>query len=134
MNSPSVYGSLLSECRKLFLKDYSISARIGIHDFELSKPQRLLINVELFVPLNNSTPCADAIDEVVDYDFIRKVVSERVSRGHINLQETLVDDVIDELLKHPGVRAALVSSCKPDVYPDCAGVGVQVFKCKPSIN
>jgi dihydroneopterin aldolase len=29
------------------------------------------------------------------------------------------------------VQAARVSTAKPDVYPDCAAVGVEVFRCKP---
>ncbi|RTL21208.1 MAG: dihydroneopterin aldolase, partial [Rhodocyclaceae bacterium] len=45
----------------------------------------MLINVELFVPLALSTPKADDLDEVVDYDFIRSRVAERVARGHIQL-------------------------------------------------
>jgi len=34
------------------------------------------------------------------------------------------------MLEHPHVRAACVSTAKPDVYPDCAAVGVEVFAMK----
>ena len=34
------------------------------------------------------------------------------------------------MLAHPLVRAARVSTAKPDVYPDCAAVGVESFKIK----
>ena len=54
-------------------------------------------------------------------------IAERVSRGHIHLQETLVDDLLRDMLAHPLVRAARVSTEKPDVYPDCDAVGVEVF-------
>jgi len=37
------------------------------------------------------------------------------------------------MLAHPRVRAANVSTMKPDVYPDCEGVGVEVFKTKESV-
>ena len=67
---------------------------------------------------------------MLDYDFIRRSVAERVARGHIQLQETLVDDMLALMLAHPDVRAARVSTCKPDVYPDCAAVGVEVFGIK----
>jgi len=50
--------------------------------------------------------------------------------GHIHLQETLCDDVVAALLEHSNVRAARVSSMKPDVYPDCDGVGIEVFRKK----
>jgi dihydroneopterin aldolase len=53
-----------------------------------------------------------------------------VGRGHIHLQETLCDDVAAALLAHPNVRAVAVSTEKPDVYPDCDAVGVEVFRIK----
>ena len=117
----------LLDCRRLFLRDHDILVHIGVHDFEKTAAQRVLINVDLYVPLASSTPKDDQLDEVVDYDFIRRVIAERVSRGHIQLQETLADDVLRTLLQHPRVRAAGVSTEKPDVYPDCAAVGCEVF-------
>lgn len=120
----------LRDCRRLFLRDYEVWINIGVHDFEKRGEQRVLINVDLFVPLAQSTPQADRLDEVLDYDFIRRTITERVSRGHIHLQETLADDVLQLMLAHPQVKAARVSTEKPDVYPDCDAVGVEVFGMK----
>ncbi len=120
----------LADCRRLFLRDYDVRIRIGVHDFEKLAEQRVLFNVELFVPLAESTPSVDALHEVVDYDFIRRTISDRVRQGHIQLQETLADDILKAMLSHPRVRAARVSTEKPDVYPDCAAVGVEVFAIK----
>jgi dihydroneopterin aldolase len=131
MPSPLAHPSLM-DCRRVFLRDYEVHIRIGAHDFEKLAPQRVLINVDLYVPLADSTPTHDTLDEVVDYDFIRRSVSERVERGHIQLQETLVDDLASVLLAHPQVRAVCVSTQKPDVYPDCRSVGVEVFRLKPA--
>jgi dihydroneopterin aldolase len=117
----------LAGCRRLFLRDHEVRIHIGVHDFEKKGEQRVLINVDLFVPLEQSTPQADELHEVVDYDFIRRSISERVARGHIHLQETLADDLLRLMLEHPRVRAARVSTEKPDVYADCDAVGVEVF-------
>lgn len=122
--------TLQTHCRKLFLEGYEVDAHIGIHEFERESSQKLIIDIELYVPLDLCTPFTDSINEVVDYDFIRKVVQAVVQRGHINLQETLVDEVINSLISHPSVWAVRMSSYKPDVYPDCAGVGVEVFRLK----
>ena len=122
LNHPS-----LGDCRRLFLRDYEVWINIGVHDFEKRGEQRVLINVDLYVPLALSTPTADDLDEVLDYDFIRRSIAVRVSHGHVHLQETLADDVLKLMLAHPKVRAARVSTQKPDVYPDCAAVGVEVF-------
>jgi dihydroneopterin aldolase len=120
----------LSDCRRLFLRNYNVMSNIGVHDFEKISEQRVLFNVELFIPLLNSTPTQDELDEVVDYDFIRETIKTRVGKGHIQLQETLCDEIANLLLKHPKVRAVLVSTEKPDVYPDCESVGVEVFHIK----
>jgi dihydroneopterin aldolase len=117
----------LSGCRRVFLRQFDVEVRIGIHDFERARPQRLLIDVDLFVPLSSSTSLRDDLAEVVDYDFVRGLIRERIERGHINLQETLCDQLLAALLAHPSVVAARVATQKPDVYPDCAGVGVEVF-------
>lgn len=118
----------LKNCRRLFLRNYEVPVKIGVHDFEKKGAQRLLINVDLYIPLALSTPVNDQLDEVVDYSFIRDTLFERTSKGHINLQETLCDDVAKKLLDHPYVLAVRVSSEKPDVYEDCDSIGVEVFR------
>ncbi len=120
----------LMDCRRLFLRDYEVWINIGVHDFEKKGEQRVKINVDLYVPLALSTPHTDKLDEVLDYDFIRRSITERVKRGHIHLQETLADDVLKLMLAHPSVRAARVATEKPDVYPDCDAVGCEVFGMK----
>ena len=125
--------SLLLNCRRLFLRGLDVLVHIGIHDFEQGRPQRVLIDVDLYVSLEGSSPKDARIDEVVDYDFIRAVIHERIARGHIGLQETLCDDVLTHLLEHTGVLAARVSTRKPDVYPDCEAVGVEAFRAKPGV-
>ncbi len=130
MTSSFITHPRLIDCRRLFLRSYEVWINIGVHDFEKRGEQRVLINVDLYIPMALSTPSADELDEVVDYDFIRRSIMERVKVGHIHLQETLVDDVLRLMLAHPRVRAARVSTEKPDVYPDCDAVGVEVFGLK----
>jgi len=125
--------TLLRNCRRLFLRGLTVQAHIGIHDHELQAAQRIVIDVDLYVSFEGTRPQDDRIDEVVDYDFVRAVVHARVARGHINLQETLCDDILAHLLEHTGVMAARVSTRKPDVYPDCEAVGVEVFRAKPGV-
>jgi dihydroneopterin aldolase len=120
----------LRDCRRLFLRNYEVMINIGVHDFEKKGEQRVLINVELYIPLAMSTPKDDQLHEVVDYDFMRDTIAKRIAQGHVHLQETLCDDVVQAMLAHPRVRAASVSTMKPDVYPDCEGVGVEVFQIK----
>lgn len=130
LHLPTLAQPALADCRRLFLRNYAVDIRIGVHDFEKQGTQRVLFNVDLYVPLALSTPTHDQLSEVVDYDFIRTVIAERVARGHIELQETLCDELLATMLAHPRVRAARVSTEKPDVYPDCDAVGCEVFGLK----
>lgn len=123
----------LSDCRRLFLRNYEVMINIGVHDFEKKGEQRVLINVDLYIPLALSTPTDDHLDEVVDYDFMRETIARRMAQGHVHLQESLCDDVVRSMLAHPKVRAVRVSTMKPDVYPDCEGVGVEVFRIKEDV-
>jgi dihydroneopterin aldolase len=120
----------LVDCRRLFLRNYAIDMHIGVHDVEKRAEQRVIINVDLFVPLTESTPRADRLDEVVDYDFMRSTIAQRVACEHVHLQETLCDDIAAVMLAHPKVRAVRVSTEKPDAYPDCDSVGVEVIRIK----
>lgn len=134
MTTPTAPLSLMDDlrlhCRKLFLRRHEVQARIGAHDFEKGVTQRLWIDVELWVPLTQSTPSLDRLHEVVDYDYVRAEVATRLAQGHIELQETLCDDLARRLLAHPGVRAVRLATSKPDVYTDCEAVGVEVFRIK----
>ncbi len=120
----------LADCRRIFLRNYIVDANIGIHEHERNGSQKLALNVDLFVELAMSTPRHDRLHEVVDYDFVRLTIRHRIDQGHINLQETLVDDLARALLAHPAVRAVRVASEKPDVYQDVDAVGIEVFHCK----
>ena len=122
----------LTDCRRLFLRNYEVWINIGVHDFEKTGEQRVLINVDLYVPLALSTPTEDKLHEVVDYDYIRRTIAERVARGHVHLQDTLAAELLRLMLAHPRVRAARVATEKPDVYPDCDAVGVEVFGMNPA--
>lgn len=122
----------LAQCRRLFLRNYEVMINIGVHEFEKKGEQRVVFNVDLFIPLEESTPQHDQLEEVVDYDFIRETIAQRMAKGHIHLQETLCDDIARAMLMHPKVRAVRVSTEKPDVYPDCDAVGVEVFSIKES--
>ncbi len=126
----SLLHPALAGCRRLFLHGHAVQMHIGAHDYEKRGPQRVLIDVDLYVPLAHSTPREDRLDEVVDYDFIRSAIAQYLTRGHVQLQETLADELLAALLAHPLVRAARVATAKPDVYPDCDAVGVEVFGFK----
>jgi dihydroneopterin aldolase len=123
----------LAGCRRIYLRDWSIHANIGVNSAERQGSQPLVLNLDVFVSLAASTPRRDQIEEVIDYDFVHDVVRARVARGHINLQETLVDDIATELLRRPGVVAVRVSSEKTEIYADVGGIGVEILRFREEL-
>jgi dihydroneopterin aldolase len=123
----------LTNCRRIFLHEFSLDLSIGFHDFEREAPQRVIIDVDLFVPDAHSTAVDDEVAEVLDYDFIRRGVTEWARSRHFNLQETLIDGIVDLCLAQPAVRAVRARTQKPDVYPDCRSVGIEVFRFRPGL-
>jgi 7,8-dihydroneopterin aldolase/epimerase/oxygenase len=118
----------MRETRRIFLRNLSVEASIGIHDHEKAARQRLLINVEVF--LRPQRALQDDIGEVLDYDFLRQGISSMVAARHYNLQETLCQQIVEFCLANAQVLSARVSTEKPDIYPDCDGVGYEIFRRK----
>ena len=91
----------------------------------------MLINVDLYVPLALSTPKADELDEVrrlrLHPPHHRRA---RRAAATSTCRKRWPTTCCALMLAHPQVRAARVSTDKPDVYPDCDAVGVEVFGIK----
>jgi len=118
----------LAQCRRIFLREWAVDANIGVYSAERQGTQQLVLNLDVFVALAASTPHRDELAEVLDYDKVRALVQRRIGIGHINLQETLVDGIVEELLRWPGVAAVRMSSEKTEIYASVAGIGVEVLR------
>ena len=117
--------SLRPKTRKIVLEDYKLQLDIGFHDFEIGNPQRLLLTVEVWVD-EASFSTGDDADSAWNYDFLRTEVAALIGGRRFNLQETLVREIYALVAARRGVTALRVSTRKPDIYPDCAGVGVEL--------
>jgi dihydroneopterin aldolase len=111
--------------RKIILEDFRLPISIGIHDFERSAPQMVIVNVEITLADDMPDP-KDRIDDALDYDFIRAGIVSIVKNRHFNLQETLCQLILELCLQRAGVQRAKVSTRKPDVYPDCKSIGFEM--------
>jgi dihydroneopterin aldolase len=116
--------------RKIFLRDYSVDINIGVHDYEKIKPQKVIINVDVYILLENTISLNDDINDIFDYDYIKTSINKIISNKHIELQETLCDLIIEKMIEHNLVYAAKVSTEKSDIYPNAKGIGVEIFRVK----
>lgn len=120
----------LAGCRRIFLHGLAIETSIGFHDFERRAPQKVLVSIDVFVPIEASTSPRDEVADVLDYDLLRRHIIRIARSGHFNLQETLLDQIVAACLEQSAVRAVLARTEKPDVYADCQTVGIEVFRIR----
>ena len=104
--------------RRIFIRDFRLQVSIGIHDFEKTAPQTVVVNVDLLLGPQDKAH-NDRIANVLNYDTVHDGIVVLAASRHFNLQETLVESILDLCLTQPGVIEAKVSTEKPDVYKDC---------------
>lgn len=114
---------------RVILKDYETEAHVGLHPWEKhpERPNRLVVNVEMFAPLPPA-PTAASASEIVNYDGVRALLDQWPQRPHTLLLETLVDEVVAYCLSNPRVSACRVSVIKPDIFNHAGGAGIEVFR------
>ena len=116
---------LKPKARKIVLEDFSLPVDIGFHDFEVGAPQRVLVTIEVWVD-EASFPDDDEAESAWNYDFLRTEILRIAGARRFNLQETLVREIYEAVAARRGVTALRIATRKPDIYPDCAGVGVEL--------
>lgn len=117
--------SLKVRSSKIMLDSLEVETDIGFHDFEIGKPQRLLISVELWLS-DLDPPADDNPQGAWDYDFLRNEVIRLAGVQRYNLQETLVHAIYLRLSAMRGIAALRISSAKPDIYGDARKVGITI--------
>ena len=110
---------------RLLLDSLEVQADIGFHDYEVGKPQRLLVTVEIWLE-DVSPPDEDDPSSAWDYDYLRIEVQALAAARRYNLQETLAHAIYGRFAAMKGVRALRVATAKPDIYDDARGVGVEI--------
>ena len=129
MSEPKLTGlvpdALKVRSARILLESLAVEADIGFHEFEIGAPQRLLVTVEIWLD-DLAPPPDDEPQRAWNYDFLRAEVEELASARRYNLQETLAHAVFARIAAARGVKHLRVRTSKPDVYPDAAGVGVEI--------
>ena len=110
---------------RVLLDSLEVQADIGFHDYEVGRPQRLLVTVEIWLE-DVAPPDDDDPSAAWDYDYLRTEVQALAGARRYNLQETLAHAIYQRVAAMRGVKALRVATAKPDIYPEARGVGVEV--------
>ncbi len=115
--------------RTVFIRDLEVRARIGIYPKERRRAQRVIVNIAMSVQEGGRARRdhhGDDIAGVVSYEDAVRATETIAASGHINLVETLAERIAEACLKDARVVAVKVRVEKPDIFPQAAGVGVEI--------
>jgi 7,8-dihydroneopterin aldolase/epimerase/oxygenase len=110
---------------RMFVKDLVLQANIGAYPHERLRTQPVRINVDLQVR-ETSAPLNDDLVNVLSYDRIIAAIKTHIAKGHINLVETLAEDIAAICLADARVVHARIGVEKLAVEPNAAGVGIEI--------
>ena len=113
--------------RTLLLDKLRVMASVGILDHELQSRQPLLLSIELQRPQDPALQPADDVLHVLDYRLLRDIAKEESEGAHVNMLETLAGRIAARLSALRGAATVRVRVTKPNIFPDCDGVSVEVL-------
>ncbi len=121
---PFSYACAQRGLRHVFVRELKLMASIGIHPHERDQKQVIAIDVNVAVKENAATP--SQLSEVVCYETLCRQIRDLVDAGHIDLVETLAEDIARTILRDHRILMVRVSIEKPDAIAEAAAVGVEI--------
>ncbi len=133
----SVFSSDIADARNavrhVFVRDLTVSCSIGVYAHEREGKQRVCLNLDLAVFEGDVSDIADHIGNVVCYEEIANAARAVCARGHVNLVETLAEDLARACFVNVQVRSVRVRVEKLDVFEDAYSAGVEIERFNPEV-
>ena len=115
--------------RCVVIDDLRLRFFIGVHAHEKKARQEVSITIYMFVaePFEPK-PGASLSDDLADYvsyaDIVEQLKARAASACHVNLVETLAEEVAALALEDKRVASVVVDVRKTEIIPEAKGVGV----------
>ncbi len=105
------------------LENIEVHVWCGLHAFEYERRNRLWVSVWQYGRLKPG--------EFIDYDLVRNAVVAWEKQDHVELLETLLEDVMATAFANPLVLACKARILKPDIFSETHGAGVEMARFRP---
>ena len=114
---------------RVFVRELILSCSIGVHAHEHQAPQRVKIDLSMWVR-ENPAPIDDDIANVISYEDVVSGIERLLGEGHIKLVETAAERIADLCLADRRCAKVRVKVEKLDAYTNAAGVGVEIERSR----
>jgi dihydroneopterin aldolase len=130
-------GAPVPAPRRVFIRDLVLDARIGVYAEEKSRLQPVRINISFEMRddgLDHPEGVGpDVVGRVVDYDALAKRIRAFVNRAHVELVETMAEEIARLSLQDSRVTLVRVSVEKLTVFPDAVSAGVEIIRLRNQV-
>ena len=116
---------------KMIANGIEVQMFVGICDFEYKEKQKLMVNVTL---QGNPKFAPTHITECMDYSKVCNLIHSWENRKHVDLVETLLNELMDFVFKDQRVLIADIEILKPNVIPGTNYVGVGAYITREEYN
>jgi len=110
---------------RVFIRDLVLPGLIGIHPHEKTAQQRIRLNIDLSVR-EPSGRFNERYETVVDYETVTNEIKALLGRGHVDLVETLAENIAEVCFRDRRVQKARIRVEKIDIIPEAGSVGVEI--------
>lgn len=119
--------------RCVVIDDLRLRFFIGVHEHEKKARQEVSITIHMFIPEpfmpKRGARHSDDLADYVSYaDIIDQLKARAESTRHVNLVETLAEEVAALALADTRVASVVVDVRKTEIIPEAKGVGVIVHR------
>jgi len=114
--------------RCVVIDDLRLSLFIGVHEHEKLARQEVSVTIYMSVADSGAATSDDLGDHVSYADVVDKLKARAASTRHVNLVETLAEEVAALALADARVVSAIVDVRKTEIIPQAKGVGVIIHR------
>ncbi|MBF0665658.1 MAG: dihydroneopterin aldolase [Brevundimonas sp.] len=110
------------EALTVFVRGLEIAAGIGVHDHELGRLQRLVIDVSL----DMAPTAVERLADTVNYETVAEAARAIAAEGHVGLVETFAERLALAMLADTRVRRCMVRIEKPGALDGAVAPGCEL--------
>jgi FolB domain-containing protein len=109
------------------IKNLGLNISIGVNDWEKHLPQKITLDLKLFLPLNN---CKEQLNNTICYAEVSNNIRALFCSSHHNLIETVAEKIADHCLEHYKIDALEIMLKKYHMLPDSEYVAIKITRFK----
>ncbi|MEX0941343.1 MAG: dihydroneopterin aldolase [Pseudomonadales bacterium] len=114
---------------KISVEGLTIDAIIGVHDWEKTTPQPVVIDVDLYTDTRAAAQ-KDDLTQTPGYGDLARIVTDFVQTSRFNLIETLAEQLSVLILENFSVARIRIRISKPSAIKNATNVSVTIERSK----